>query len=306
MTLFWSIFVTVVTIGTLLGSYWLLTTTRKSEVKDGAHLEKDHTFDGISELETPLPRWWYYLFLLTIAFSFVYLALFPGLGNFKGLLGWSSTGQWEREVAAAAERYNPLFERFLDTPLLALTEDRKAMRMGQRIFGNYCAQCHGSAAQGAHGFPNLRDHDWLWGNSEAQIQASIRQGRQAAMPSWAAPLGEDGVTAMAQYVRSLSGASHDAALAAEAAPKFAMFCVACHGPTGTGNVALGAPNLTDNIWLYGGSADEIAFTLRHGRNGQMPAHEGVLDDARIHLVAAYVLSLSQGAKAAATSTAAGQ
>lgn len=306
MTLFWSIFVTVVTLGTLLGSYWLLTATRKGEVKGGAELEKEHSFDGITELETPLPRWWYYLFIFTIVFSFGYLVLFPGLGNYQGVLGWTSTNQWEGEVAKAAERYNPLFERYRDTPLLALTEDRKAMRMGQRIFGNYCAQCHGSAAQGAHGFPNLRDHDWLWGNSAAQIQTSIRNGRQAAMPSWAAPLGEEGVTAMAQYVRSLSGAPHDAALAAEAAPKYAMFCVACHGPEGKGNVALGAPNLTDNIWLYGGAADQIAFTLRHGRNGQMPAHEGVLDDARIHLVAAYVLSLSEAASQPSGAMAAGQ
>jgi cytochrome c oxidase cbb3-type subunit 3 len=300
MSTFWSLFVIAVTVGMLAGCYWLLTATRRSEVADGEHTEKDHAFDGITELETPLPRWWYYMFVVTIVFAAVYLILYPGLGNFGGVLGWDQTRQWEEEVARAEERYAPIFERYASIPVPELVHEDKAMRMGQRIFGNFCSQCHGSAAQGAFGFPNLTDDDWLWGGSPEAIRTSIVEGRQAAMPQWEAVLGEEGIHQMTQYVLSLTDRATDAAAADAAQSSYAQLCASCHGPEGRGQPALGAPNLADATWLYGGSAAQIAFTLRNGRNGRMPAHGDLLDDARIHILTAYVYGLGDGARTAGT------
>jgi cytochrome c oxidase cbb3-type subunit 3 len=298
MSTFWSLFVIVVTLGMLAGCYLLLVMTRRNEVVDGEHTEKDHAFDGITELETPLPRWWYYCFIFTIVFALGYLVLFPGLGNFKGVLGWDQTTQWEGEVARAEERYGPVFARYAAIPLDELVHEEKAMRMGQRIFGNFCAQCHGSAAQGAFGFPNLTDDDWLWGGTPDAIYTSIDNGRQAAMPGWQAALGDDGVRDVTEYVLSLSGRSTDAEAVERGAAHYGTLCIACHGADGGGNQLLGAPNLTDGTWLYGGSAAQIAFTVRNGRNGRMPAHGDLLDDNRIHIVAGYVYSLSRSTTAA--------
>lgn len=298
----WSIFVTVVTLGMLAGCWLLLASTRRHEVDDGEHTFKDHSFDGITELETPLPRWWYYAFVGTILFSFGYLILFPGLGNFEGVLGWSQTSQWQAEVDRAEDRYGPLFERYANTPMEELVEDPKAMAMGQRIFGNYCSQCHGTAAQGGPGYPNLTDDAWLWGGSPERIHASIAKGRQAAMPPWQEALGEQGIHETTQYVLSLSGRATDAGAVDAGREHYQSLCVACHGAEGKGNAMLGAPNLTDDAWLYGGTAEAIATSLYNGRNGVMPAQEGLLDDARIHLVATWVYGLSRDAAAATRQT----
>ncbi|HSG90674.1 MAG TPA: cytochrome-c oxidase, cbb3-type subunit III [Pseudomonadales bacterium] len=300
----WSIFVTVVTLGMLAGCWLLLILTRRSEVEDGEHTYKDHAFDGITELETPLPRWWYYAFLGTILFGAAYLVLYPGLGNWSGTLGWSQTGQWSEEVARAKERYSPLFDRYAATPVDELVHDRKALRMGQRIFGNFCSQCHGTAAQGNAGFPNLTDDAWIWGSSPAAISTSITQGRRAVMPAWQAPLGEGGVAATTQYVLSLSGRATDPAEVEAGATHYATFCVACHGAEGKGNPLLGAPNLTDDAWLYGGRAENISTSIAEGRNGVMPAHGDLLDPARIHLVTTWVYSL-RGTGSSDTSAPAG-
>ena len=291
----WSIFVTVITLGMLVGCWLLLALTRRSEVPDGEHVEKNHVFDGISELENPLPRWWYYAFVGTILFGFGYLILFPGLGNWSGTLGWSQVDQWTAEVEAADERYSPLFDRYAAIPIAELATDQKALRMGQRIFGNFCSQCHGTAAQGARGFPNLADDAWIWGGSPEAVLTSIAKGRRAVMPGWEAALGDDGIRTTTEYVLSLSGRATDADAVAAGAEHYASLCVACHGVEGKGNPLLGAPNLTDDAWIYGGRSEDIATTLRAGRNGVMPAQENLLDEARIHLVATWVWSLSQPA-----------
>lgn len=296
MSAFWSTWVTVITLTVILGCTWLLFATRKSQKFNETTEEKvGHSFDGIEEYDNPLPKWWFQLFLGTVIFGLVYLALYPGLGSYKGLLGWSSAGQWEEEMAHAEENYRPVFAKFaaLSVEDLQKEENALGLKMGQRMFANNCSVCHGTAATGAHGFPNLTDSDWLYGGEPATINTTISEGRIGGMPPWGAVLGEEGVRDMTSYVQSLSGIEHDADAAARAKPQFAALCQACHMPGGTGMHALGAPNLTDNVWLYGGSFEKIAHTIRTGRNGVMPAHKNLLSDDKIHLITAYVYSLSQ-------------
>ena len=302
MSTAFSVFVTVITIAMLAGCWLLLALTRRNEIDDGEHVEKDHVFDGITELETPLPRWWYYWFLGTIVFAAFYLVLFPGLGNFAGVLGWTQDNQWQAEVDRADARYAPLFARYEGTPIPELAQDPKALAMGQRIFGNFCSQCHGTAAQGYPGFPNLTDDAWIWGDSPEAIKASIVHGRQAAMPPWGPALGEQGVADVTSYVLSLAGRADDAAAAERGAAQYASLCIACHGPQGKGNALLGAPDLTDDAWLYGGDAAAIATSIAEGRNGVMPAHSDLLDAARIHLVATWVYAQSAPPQDAAASS----
>jgi cytochrome c oxidase cbb3-type subunit 3 len=219
--------------------------------------------------------------------------LFPGLGAFKGFLGWTEVGQYEDEVAAADAEFGPLFAKFEQTPIPELAKDASAMAAGERLFVNYCAVCHGSDARGAAGFPNLRDDDWLYGGTPENIEATILNGRNGVMPAWEGPLGgEEGVNAVAEYVMSLSGRDVDETMAAAGKEKFAI-CVGCHMADGTGNQALGAPNLTDNVWLYGGSPRTIRESIAKGRNGIMPAHKDFLGTAKSHILAAYVYSLSE-------------
>ena len=296
MSSFWSVFVTVVTLAVLAGSYLLLRFNRESEIADEDAEGHGHEFDGITELETPLPRWWYNMFVATIVFAVIYLLLYPGLGNFGGMLGWTQADQWQAEVDRAEERYAPRFERYAATPIEELIGDPKALAMGQRIFGNFCSQCHGTAAQGYPGFPNLADDAWIWGSSPAAIKTSISQGRQAAgMIAWGASLGEEGVLDTTEYVLSLSGRADDEAAVARGQTHYMALCFACHGPDGKGNPLLGAPNLTDDAWIYGGDRETIATSIAEGRAGVMPAHADLLDEPRIHLVAAWVYSLSADA-----------
>jgi cytochrome c oxidase cbb3-type subunit III len=232
------------------------------------------------------------MFYITIVFGIAYLALYPGLGRFSGLFKWTSGDQYAAEQAAAAESYGPLFAKYLAMDIPAVAADPQAREIGQRLFLNYCSQCHASDARGGRGFPNLTDNDWLYGGDPATIKATITNGRNGIMPPLGAVLGEDGVKNAANYVLSLSGAVHDAALAAKGKETFATICAACHGPDGKGNPALGAPNLTDKIWLYGGSEATIAETIRNGRNNKMPAWGEFLGEAKIHLLASYVWGLS--------------
>jgi len=217
---------------------------------------------------------------------------FPGLGNFQGLLGWTQLDQWQREVQRAEARYEPVFAAYRDKSIEQIAADPQAVRMGQRLFANNCSQCHGSDARGSIGFPNLTDADWIWGGTPEAIQATLVNGRQAAMPPWEAALGDQGVTNVARYVRTLSGAEPASAESAAGEAQFKMLCVACHGADGKGNQMLGAPNLADNIWLYGGDLETIKQTLRKGRNGKMPAFGEQLNEDRIRLLTAYVYSLS--------------
>ncbi|GIX31161.1 MAG: Cbb3-type cytochrome c oxidase subunit [Porticoccaceae bacterium] len=292
MSSFWSgwvIFFTALTIG---ASVWLLYANRKVEVR-GEEPKTGHVYDGIEEYDNPLPRWWFNLFLLSVAFSVVYLLLYPGLGNFPGLLGWNSIDQWRREVDAAEARYAPLYARYRALPVEELSADPEAMKMARRLFNNHCSQCHGADARGGYGFPNLTDDDWLYGGTPEAIETTIRRGRSGAMPAWGEILGAEGVENVAHYVLSLSGADHDPVRAAAGAPLFASYCAACHGPDGKGNPALGAPNLTDGVWLYGGSLEMVKYSIRNGRSNRMPPQEAFLDDDRIHLLVAYVWGLSR-------------
>jgi cytochrome c oxidase cbb3-type subunit 3 len=289
---FWGAAIAIVTLASILGCAALLysQTIRR---KPGAAETTGHTWDeDLAEYNNPLPRWWMWLFYLTVVFALAYLVLFPGLGSFRGTLGWSSQQRYEAEVAAAEREFGPLYERYLKMPLAAVAADPQAREMGQRLFLNNCAQCHGSDAGGSRGFPNLRDGDWLYGGTPERIQESIAQGRSGLMPPQAAAVGTaDDVKDVAAYVLSLSGRTHDGLRAQRGKPRFAAACAACHGIDGKGNTALGAPNLTDRTWLYGGSEATIIETITKGRNGVMPAHQALLGDAKVHLLAAYVLSL---------------
>ena len=290
---FWSWFVIAISGGGIVWLFYLLRGNAKATGEQG--VPTGHVWDeNLEELNNPLPRWWLIMFYITIVFAIGYLILYPGMGSFKGILGWTEIGEYNNEVAEADAEFGPIFAQFEQTPVAELATNAAAMNAGERLFVNYCAVCHGSDARGATGFPNLRDNDWLYGGEPENIQATIMNGRNGAMPAWEGPLGgEEGVNQVASYVMSLSGRDVDAQLAAAGKEKFDMFCVGCHMADGTGNQALGAPNLTDNVWLYGGSPRTIKESIAKGRNGRMPAHSEFLGKAKSHILAAYVYSLSQ-------------
>jgi cytochrome c oxidase cbb3-type subunit 3 len=293
LTPFWSAWIIVITLGSIFGSYWLLASVRSNKKHpDGEVPTTGHIYDGIEELDNPLPRWWYWKFVITVVFALVYLALYPGLGNFKGLLGWTQINQYEREVAKAEQEFGPLFAKYQSTDLETLSQDDKAMRLGQRLFSNNCAICHGSAATGSYGFPNLTDNDWLYGGETDHIKTTVMNGRTAGMPAWGASLGEQGINDTAQYVLSLSGRESNPEAVAKGKEIFAANCVACHGQDAKGSYLFGAPNLTDDIWLYGGTEQQVMQTLRNGRAGKMPAWKDILGEDKVHIVSAYVYSLS--------------
>ena len=253
-----------------------------------------HTWDeDLAEYNNPLPRWWSWLFYLTILFSLAYLVLYPGLGSWKGTLGWSQVGQLKEEQQAAEKRFGPLYARFAGAEPEALAKDPEALAVGQKLFLNNCAQCHASDGAGSRGFPNLTDRDWLWGADPKAITATITEGRTGVMPPFGPALGAEGVKNVAHYVRSLSGLTSDSVRVALGRDVYQQTCVACHGADGKGNAALGAPNLSDKVWLHGSTEPVVVETITKGRTSQMPAHKTLLDEARIRLLTAYVLSLSR-------------
>ncbi|HDZ57617.1 MAG TPA: cytochrome-c oxidase, cbb3-type subunit III [Pseudomonas xinjiangensis] len=292
MSNFWSGYITVLTLVTIGLIVWLLFATRKGQRPDHTEETVGHSFDGIEEYDNPLPRWWFMLFIATIIFGAFYLALYPGLGKWDGLLNWTQEGQYEDEVAQAQEQFAPIFARYADMPVEEVATDQDAIRIGQRLFATNCSVCHGSDARGAFGFPNLTDNDWIWGGTPEQIKTTLRQGRQAAMPAWLAVIGDRGVRDTAGYVRSMAGLDSENVNLEAGQKVFQTNCVACHGPEGKGNPLLGAPNLTDDIWLYGSSMLQVQQTLRYGRNGNMPSQQHLGED-KIHMLASYVYSLSQ-------------
>jgi cytochrome c oxidase cbb3-type subunit III len=262
--------------------------------KGGGVATTGHQWDGdLAEYNNPLPRWWSWLFYLTIVFSIAYLILYPGLGSWRGALGWSQVGQLEAEQLAAEKQFGPLYRRFAAMEVEALARDPEARAVGQKLFLNNCAQCHASDGAGSRGFPNLTDRDWLWGGDAKTIRATISEGRTGMMPPFGAALGPEGVKNVAQYVRSLSGLTTDSLRVAFGRDLYRQNCVACHGADGKGNAALGAPNLADKTWLHGSAETAVIETIALGRTNQMPAHKALLDEARIHLLTAYVLSLSR-------------
>lgn len=289
---FWNVFLIVVMFGSIAAL--ALFVFMQSGGKGNTTTETTgHVWDeDLRELNNPLPAWWRNMFYITLAFGAVYLLLYPGLGSYPMLLGWTQLTQYEDEMAAAEAKYGPLFEKFRAEPIAALAKNEEALKMGERLYASYCTQCHGSDAGGVPGYPNLRDGDWQWGGTPERIEETLLKGRQAVMPAWEAVLKDDGIANMTQYVLSLAGREHDAAAAEKGKAQYNL-CLGCHGPQGKGNTALGAPNLTDDVWLYGGSPKAIEATLRGGRNGIMPAHEEFLGPAKIHLLAAYVYSLAQ-------------
>jgi cytochrome c oxidase cbb3-type subunit 3 len=290
---FWNLFLVVVTLGSIGAMALLVKMLTKGKTASSTEETTGHVWDeDLRELNNPLPAWWRNMFYITLIFGVIYLLLYPGLGTNAMFLGWTQIGQYEEEMAEAEAKYGPLFDRFLNEPIESLAGNPEALKMGERLYASYCTQCHGSDAGGVRGYPNLRDGDWLWGGTPDRIEESILKGRQAAMPAWGDALKEDGVKDMTQYVLSLAGREHDAAAAERGKTKYTV-CLACHGPEGKGNPALGAANLTDDVWLYGGSPKAIEATIRGGRNGIMPAHEEFLGAAKVHLLSAYVYSLSR-------------
>ncbi|MBO0614809.1 MAG: cytochrome-c oxidase, cbb3-type subunit [Pseudomonadota bacterium] len=297
MSGFWSGWIILITLGNIFACYWLVRWTTKKRPGEAASGDvTGHRWDGLEEYNNPLPRWWLWLFYITIVFSLAYLVLFPGLGTFKGVLNWGSQdSQYQGEMQQAGETFDPIFKKYAAMPIEQVAKDADAQGMGRRLFLNYCAQCHGSDAGGAAGFPNLADNDWLYGGTPDQIKQTILLGRQGAMPAHKDRVDAAGVEALAHYVMSLSGRKEaDAAKVSQGQQLFtANACMACHGMDGKGNQAMGAPNLTDNTWLYGSSLDTIKETITNGRNGKMPAHADFLGEDKVHLLAAYVYGLSQ-------------
>jgi|SRR5690554_226590 len=295
MSTFWSLWIISLTLINLALLLWILLANRKVAVRDDKDPENrttGHVYDGIEEYDNPLPRWWFQLFIATFIFTGIYLLLYPGLGSYPGLLNWTQVKELRGHQQMADALYAEQFGKYNETPIPELAGDMEAMKMATRLFANNCAVCHGSDGGGNWGYPNLTDDDWLWGGTPEKIKETIMQGRQAAMPSWSAVFGEQGIAQTAEYVLSLNDREHDVAMAAEGEVLFQRNCVACHGPDAKGNNLLGAPDLTNNTWLYGGEPSDIRQTLREGRNGMMPAQEPLLKESRIHLLAAYVYSLS--------------
>ena len=292
---FWSVYIAILVALSIIGCAVLLWSQSKVQVsvpKDGKVETTGHVYDGLEEFNNPMPRWWMWLFYITIVFAVIYLVLYPGFGSFAGKLGWRSAGQYQEEVKLAEAEVGPMFEKYKATDLKALAADSKANAMGERLFLTYCAQCHGSDARGNKGFPNLADRDWLYGGEPETIKLSILNGRHGQMPPMGAAVGsEKDIESVAHYVLSLSGSAHDSIKATAGREKFAV-CAACHGADGKGMAAMGAPNLTDKTWLYGGSVATIMETIRLGRNNVMPAFADFLGEAKVHLLAAYVWGLS--------------
>lgn len=292
---FWNWFVIIITVGSILACWWLLHWTKGVSNRSGDDVgSTGHVWDeDLTELNTPLPRWWLHLFNITIIFALVYLVFYPGLGNFAGTLGWTQEQQYQEQVAAAEAAQEAIYARYRDMDPAALIADAEAMATAGRLFRQNCAMCHGSDGRGATGFPNLADDNWQWGDSHEQIMTTLENGRMAAMPPWVAVLGDQGVDEVVNYVLQLSGQTADPELASAGQARFQTVCMACHGMDGTGNPALGAPDLTDDTWLYGGDAADIEYAVRNGRNGVMPAFGETLSEERRKLLAAYVQGLSE-------------
>lgn len=286
---FWSMYVAVAVVISVIACAVLLWISGTTKVSAAADNTTGHVWDvDLREMNNPLPKWWVYLFITTVIFAFVYGALYPTFGSYKGVLGWSSVGQHTAEVEKVEKAIAPIYAAYTKMEVPAVAGDPKAMAIGERLFMNNCSQCHGSDARGSRGFPNLSDGDWLGGGEPATIKETIANGRMGVMPPMAEAVGTpDDVANVAQYVLSLSGSPHDAVKATLGKDKFAA-CAACHGADGKGNFALGAPNLTDNVWLHGWGAEAIVKIINEGKTNAMPGQARLLNPDQIHVLAAYV------------------
>ncbi|NVK11738.1 MAG: cytochrome-c oxidase, cbb3-type subunit III [Gammaproteobacteria bacterium] len=295
MSNFWSAWIIILTSVFLVIQAWILFSNRKTPRinQDPDDPTTGHEFDGISELENPMPRWWFGLFVGTFVFGIGYLIVYPGMGSYQGLFGWTQVNQWEAAQEQADEKYGAVLAQYMEYSVEELVNNEAAQQTGSRLFANNCEVCHGPGGGGNYGFPNLSDDDWIWGGEPDQIVFTLNNGRVAAMPAWSAALGESGINDVTEHLLTFTGRSTDAEAAARGESQFGMFCAACHGADAKGNHLLGAPNLTDEIWLYGGSADSIKHTLRNGRAGVMPKFGDTLSEEQIHLLAGYVYGLSR-------------
>jgi cytochrome c oxidase cbb3-type subunit III len=290
---FWDIYIGVISVISIIACAVFLkvqSVRRSSEAETSGH-----TWDeDLTEYNNPLPRWWAWLFYLTVVFALVYLVLYPGLGSYRGTLGWTQVGQLEDETKAADDRFGPLYEKFAAQEVSSLAKDPEAQGVGQKLFLNHCAQCHASDGRGSRGFPNLADRDWLWGGTAESIKTSITDGRMGVMPPMGGAVGgSEGAKDVAHFVLSLSGRTHDSLRAFRGRIAFQTACVACHGAEGKGNPLVGAPDLTDDIWLHGSGEAAIIEQIVKGRSSQMPAHKDILAPAKIHLLSAYVYGMSR-------------
>ena len=290
---FWSWYIAIPTILGMLWCFYLtFDNSRKIEPGEEGKVTEHVWDEDLREINNPLPKWWLNLFYITIVFGFGYLILYPGLGSYQGLLGWSEIGEYEQELADADSQYAPLYEKYGSQSLAELGQNKNALSTAKRLFSTNCSICHGTDARGTIGFPNLRDDQWLYGGDGETIKLSITNGRNGMMPSWSAPLGEQGVSEVTEYLYGFQQTSDNPQAAKAGELKFKTFCVACHGADATGNPIIGAPNLTDSVWLYGGSKAAISESISKGRQGAMPAHKDLLSENQIHLLSAYLLSLS--------------
>ena len=291
----WGIYIAVVTGVGIIWCLYLLFSQRKTNVTyeaDGSVADTGHVWDGdLRELNNPLPRWWMWMFVLSCVFAIVYLVLYPGMGTYEGSLGYTTRNAHEASVVQANQQLKPVYAKYMSMDAKQVAADPAAREMGQRLFLNHCAQCHGSDAGGSKGFPNLADTDWLYGGDTDNIKQTLIGGRAGVMPAFA-HLESAQVSDVANYVRSLSGLAADQIKVGRGAEVYKANCAACHGAEGKGMAAMGAPNLTDKVWLYGGSEATIIETILKGRNGMMPAHETILTPEKIHLLTAYVWGLS--------------
>ena len=289
----WDIYIGVITLVSIVACAVFL---KMQSVRRTAKGETSgHVWDGdLTEYNNPMPRWWAWLFYLTVFFALIYLVLYPGLGSFRGQLGWSQVEQLRTEMQSANERFDPIYDKLAAQEVAALAADPQALAIGQKLFLNHCAQCHASDGGGSRGFPNLTDRDWLWGGTPEAIKQTISEGRTGVMPPMGDALGGgNAVKDVAHYVLSLSGRTHDSLRAFRGRGSYQSACVACHGAEGKGNPQLGAPNLTDATWLHGSGEAAIIEQIMKGRTNEMPAHKDILTPAKIHLLSAYVFSLSQ-------------
>ena len=290
---FWSFYVAGITILGIVGCGVLLWMTARKKVESASDNTTGHVWDeDLREMNNPMPRWWMWLFVITIIFAFAYLAIYPGLGKYSGKLNWTQTGAYDAEVAKANAELEPLYARFASMKPEEIAVDPQAVAIGERLFMNNCAQCHGSDAHGSKGFPNLTDNDWLYGGTPEKIHETLINGRMGNMPPMAAAVGTpEEVRNLANYVLSLSGSPHDSLRASLGKSKF-VACAACHGMDGKGNYALGAPNLTDDIWLHGWGETSIVNIVNNGKVNVMPAQAAKLTEAQINVLAAYVWGMS--------------
>jgi cytochrome c oxidase cbb3-type subunit III len=296
---FWNIYVAGITILSIIACVVLLWISGTTKVNPTADNTTGHVWDGdLREMNNPLPKWWVYLFIITVVFAFLYGALYPTFGKFQGVLGWTSAGQHAAEVKKVEDAIAPIYAKFNGMTPEQMAGDAQAMAIGERLFMNYCAQCHGSDARGAKSFPNLTDGDWLGGSDHAYIQATITNGRTGVMPPMAAAVGSaDDVRNVANYVLSLSGSPHDSVRATLGKTKF-VACAACHGQDGKGMQAVGAPNLTDGVWLHGWGEEAIINAVNNGFTNAMPAQAALLNEAQINVLASYVWGMSNKPAAA--------